>query len=99
MDNSYLTFNTLEECQSALDEINAVMREFALQKGLFVIDGVIVGECNGKPAFDAAGTTTWDIPKELDGKFYLATPSSDIMSEVSFTPVYGEYSPLVSEEV
>lgn len=97
MDKS-LVFNTLEECRSALDEINTIMRTKAEEQGHVVLGDMIVGERNGQPDYDAMGTTTWDEPRELNGKFYLAVPEDDIMKNVTFVVVFGEYNPTASED-
>ena len=77
-----LVFDSLDECDAALEQICLAGKQVALNAGQEVIvkDGeeMIVPLRNGVPDPDAMGTFRWDVPKKADGveKWWCASPGS-----------------------
>ncbi|MBD2365191.1 hypothetical protein H6G36_29240 [Anabaena minutissima FACHB-250] len=80
----HLTFNTLEDCQSALVQIDFKIRSLVTSFNPSAIDeaGIIPrNAATNQLTVDATKTNTWAIPQQRkDGKWIFPKPTGDIHS-------------------
>lgn len=83
MDGLFLKFQSLSECQEALETINDRIKSDAQKNGFVVDEEGIVGVRDGKPAYDAARTETWDVPTQYDNGYVICKPDEKYLDGIS----------------
>lgn len=73
---SALAFNTLEDCQRAITQINSNVRMLFLGAGYKLTpEGDVVGKDEGGiDQFNAQTTNTWDEPHQFQDIYWIADP-------------------------